>query len=130
MVIDASALLAVLFLEPEANRIARAIDADPRRLACAFTVLEAGIVVEARKGEAGGRELDLLIHRIGLESVPLTESHAEIARDAWRKFGKGRHPSNLNIGDCCSYALARISGEPLLFKGDNFTGTGVKAVAF
>jgi ribonuclease VapC len=125
MVLDTSALLAVLFREPEAEPIARAIASDPRRLASAFTVLETGIVVEARKGEVGGRELDLLLHQIGLECVPLTESHAEVARDAWRKFGRGRHPANLNIGDCCAYALARVSGESLLFRGDDFAKTDV-----
>jgi ribonuclease VapC len=125
MVIDTSALLAVLFNEPEAEAIARAISSDPRRLSCAFTVLETGIVVEARKGESGGRELDLLLHRIGLECVPLTASHGEVARDAWRRYGRGNHPANLNIGDCCAYALARVSGEPLLFKGHDFAQTDV-----
>ena len=130
MVVDTSALLAVLFGEPEANRISRAIASDPRRLATAFSVLEAAIVVEARKGEPGGRELDLLLHRIDLESVPLTASHVEVARDAWRKFGRGNHPANLNIGDRCAYALARVSGEPLLFKGDDFARTDVARVEY
>ena len=130
MVVDTSALLAVLFQEAEASRIARAMVSDPRRLACAFTVLETAIVVEARKGEAGGRELDLLLHRIGLESVPLTASHVEVARDAWRKFGRGVHPANLNIGDCCAYALARVSGEPMLFKGNDFGKTDVSRVEY
>ena len=102
MVVDGSALLALLFGEPEAERIARSLASDPRRLATAFTVLEAAIVVEARKGESGGRELDLLLHRMALESVPLTASHVEVARDAWRRFGGGKHPANLNIGDCCA----------------------------
>jgi ribonuclease VapC len=130
MVIDSSALLAVLFNEPEAERIARSIASDPRRLASAFTMFETAIVAEARKGEPGGRELDLLVHKIGLESIPLTGSHAEVARDAWRRFGKGKHPANLNIGDCCSYALSRIAGEPLLFKGDDFARTDVSAVKY
>jgi ribonuclease VapC len=130
MVVDTSALLAVLFGEPEADRIARAIASDPRRLATAFSVLEAAIVVEARKGEPGGRELDLLLHRIDLESVPLTASHVEIARDAWRRFGRGNHPANLNIGDCCAYALARVSGEPILFKGDDFAKTDIARVEY
>jgi len=125
MVIDTSALLAVLFNEPDAGLIARAIAADPRRLACSFTILETAVVAEARKGESGGRELDLLLHRIGLESVPLTASHVDIARDAWRRFGKGRHAASLNIGDCCTYALARVSGEPLLCKGQDFPQTDV-----
>jgi ribonuclease VapC len=130
MVVDTSALLAVLFGEPEADRISRAVASDPRRLATAFSVLEAAIVVEARKGESGGRELDLLLHRIDLESVPLTASHVEVARDAWRKFGRGNHPANLNIGDCCAYALARVSGEPILFKGDDFARTDVARVEY
>jgi len=130
MVVDTSALLAVLFQEPEADRIARSIASDPRRLASAFTVLETSIVVEARKGEPGGRELDLLLHRIDLESVPLTASHVEVARDAWRRFGRGKHPANLNIGDCCAYALARVSGEPMLFKGDDFRKTDVARVEY
>jgi ribonuclease VapC len=130
MVIDTSALLAVLFNEPEAEAIARALSSDPRRLASAFTVLQTGIVVEARKGEVGGRELDLLLHRIGLECVPLTASHAEVARDAWRRFGRGRHSANLSIGDCCAYALARISGEPLLFKGEDFARTDVPRAVY
>ena len=130
MVIDSSALLAVLFQEPEAVALANAIASDPRRLACAFSVLETGIVVEARKGEPGGRELDLLLHRIDLEAIPLTASLVEVARDAWRKFGRGRHTANLNIGDCCAYALARVSGEPLLFKGKDFTKTDVAVAPY
>jgi ribonuclease VapC len=130
MVLDTSALLVVLFREPDAEAIAAAIAKDPRRLASAFTILEAGIVVEARKGEPGGRELDLLLHRIGLECVPLTASLAEVARDAWRRFGRGRHPANLNIGDCCAYALARVSGEALLFTGDDFARTDVLRAAW
>jgi ribonuclease VapC len=130
MVVDTSALLAVLFGEPEADGIARSIALDSRRLASAFTVLETAIVVEARKGEPGGRELDLLLHRIGLESVPLTASIVEVARDAWRRFGKGNHPAHLNIGDCCAYALAKVSGEPLLFKGDDFSVTDVARVEY
>ena len=130
MVVDTSALLAVLFGEPEADRIARSIASDPRRRASALTVLETAIVVEARKGEPGGRELDLLLHRIDLENVPLTASHVEVARDAWRRFGRGKHPANLNIGDCCAYALARVSGEPMLFKGDDFGKTDVARVEY
>jgi ribonuclease VapC len=130
MTIDTSALLAVLLGEPEADRIARSISSDPRRLASAFTVLETALVVEARKGEQGGRELDLLIHRIDLESVPMSASHVDVARDAWRRFGRGKHPANLNIGDCCAYALSRISGEPLLFKGEDFAMTDIARVEY
>ena len=93
----------------------------------AFSVLETGIVVEARKGEAGGRELDLLIHRVQIEIVAMNADQTELARAAWRKYGKGNHPAGLNIGDCCAYALAKYSGEPLLFRGNDFSQTDIQA---
>lgn len=128
MVIDSSALLAVLLAEPEAEVVARAIARDPRRLLSAFSALETSIVIEARKGPDGAREFDLLVYKAGLDVVPLDAAQAEIARGAWRKYGKGRHPAGLNVGDCCSYALARFTGEPLLFKGRDFPLTDVQAV--
>jgi ribonuclease VapC len=128
MVIDTSALIAILLGEPEAKPFALAIAGDPQRLISAFTALESGIVIEAKKGESGGRELDLLIHQAKIEIVSVTAEQFEIARSAWRKYGKGRHPAGLNIGDCCSYALAKCSGEPLLFKGNDFNQTDIEAV--
>jgi ribonuclease VapC len=128
MVIDTSALLAVLLNEAEAEDTAKAIAADPRRLVSAFTALETSVVIEARKGETGGREFDLLVHKAGLDVVPMDSGQAELARSAWRKYGKGRHPAGLNIGDCCSYALARYTGEPLLFKGEDFAKTDARRV--
>lgn len=125
MVIDSSAVLAVLFQEPEAELFASAISDDPMRLMSTVSLLEAAIVMEARKGPAGGRELDLLLHKARIEIVSFNSEQAEIARDAWLRFGKGRHSAALNIGDCCSYALSRSSGEPLLFKGTDFTRTDV-----
>ena len=130
MVIDSSALLALLLAEPEAERIARAIASEPRRLVCAFSSLETAIVIEARKGELAGRELDLLLHRIRADVVVMESAQVEIARSAWRRFGKGRHPAGLNIGDCCSYALSKFSGEMLLFKGEDFRHTDVAAVVY
>ena len=127
MVIDTSALVAILFGEPEALSFARAVADEPRKLISAFNVLETGIVVEARKGEAGGREFDLLMHRAQIEIVGMNADQAEIARTAWRKYGKGNHPAGLNIGDCCAYALAKYSGEPLLFKGNDFSQTDVQS---
>jgi ribonuclease VapC len=127
MVIDTSALLAILFGEPEALSFTRTIVDESRKLISAFNALESGIVVEARKGEAGGRELDLLMHRARIEIVATNADQAELARTAWRKFGKGNHPAGLNIGDCCAYALAKYSGEPLLFKGNDFTQTDIMA---
>jgi len=127
MVIDTSALIAILFGEPEALSFTKAVADESRKLISAFNALETGIVVEARKGEAGGRELDLLLHRAQIEIVAMTADQAELARTAWRKYGKGNHPAGLNIGDCCAYALAKYSGEPLLFKGNDFSQTDIRS---
>ena len=129
MVIDTSALVAILLGEPDAGVFAKAIAADPKRLISAFTALEASIVIEAKKGESGGRELDLLIHRAQIEIVALNADQLDLARSAWREYGKGRHPAGLNIGDCCSYALAKHAQEPLLFKGDDFARTDIPVVS-
>ena len=127
MVIDTSALVAILLGEPEALAFAEAMAADPKRLVSVFSLLETGIVIEAKKGDMGGRELDLLIHRANIEVVAMDPGQADLARSAWRSFGKGRHPAGLNIGDCCAYALSKYSGEPLLFKGDDFSRTDISA---
>ena len=127
MVVDTSALIAILFGEPEALCFTRSIADTSRRLINAFNALETGIVVEALKGEAGGREFDLLIHRAQIEIVAMNADQTELARTAWRKYGKGNHPAGLNIGDCCAYALAKYSGEPLLFKGNDFSQTDIQA---
>jgi ribonuclease VapC len=95
-----------------------------------FNWLETAIVIEAKKGEAGGRELDLLLHRSQMEIVAMNTDQSEIARVAWRVFGRGNHPAGLNIGDCCAYALAKYSGEPLLFKGNDFLQTDINSVSF
>lgn len=126
MVIDTSALIAILFGEPEALSFTRVLADETLKLISSFNALEAGIVVEARKGEAGGREFDLLMHRAQIELVAMNADQAELARAAWRKYGKGNHPAGLNIGDCCAYALAKYSGEPLLFKGDDFSQTDIQ----
>ena len=130
MVIDTSAIIAILTAEPETKRLAHAIATDSKRIMSGSNLLEAEIVVETRKGESGGRELDLLLHRIKIEIIPLTSELTQIALEAWRKFGKGRHPAKLNIGDCCAYALAKYSGEPLLFKGNDFRQTDITAVEY
>jgi ribonuclease VapC len=129
MVIDTSAVMAILLGEPEAERIIDAVTRDARRLISAFTILECSVVIEARKGPAGPRELDLLLHEGGVELVAMDAEQVAIARRAYHQFGKGRHPAKLNLGDCCSYALSIQSGEPLLFKGDDFTKTDVEPVA-
>jgi ribonuclease VapC len=127
VVVDTSAVLAVLFGEEDAEGYVRALAGGGRMLMSAFSVLECGIVVEARKGESGGRELELLLARAGIETVALTPDHVALALDAWRHYGRGRHPAALNIGDCCSYALARYAGEPLLYKGTDFSRTDIQA---
>ena len=126
VVIDSSALVAILLGEEDAPRYARAIADDAKPLISAFSVLETSIVIEARKGEPGGRELDLLLARGDIESVPLLPDHVALAREAWRQYGKGRHRAALNIGDCCAYALAKYAGEPLLFKGTDFGATDIQ----
>ena len=130
MVIDSSAVIAILLGEPEAARLAHAIAAAPVRLMSSFSALECALVIEAKKGEAGGRELDLLLLRAGVEVSAFDADQQEIARDAWRRFGKGRHPAGLNIGDCCAYALAVVVHEKLLFKGTDFTQTDIPAVPY
>lgn len=130
MVIDTSAILAILEDEPDADRLIAALAAADALRVSAGSALEAGIVVEARRGEAGGRELDLLLHRLGVEIVAVTSEHVEIARDAWRRYGKGHHPAALDFGDCFAYALAAVLGEPLLFVGDDFARTDVARVTF
>lgn len=125
MVIDTSALVAILSDEPERAAFVRAIAAAPRPMASSATVLECSIVVEARRGEPAGRDLDLLLHRAQVRTMPVDEEQTLLARAAWRRYGKGRHPAALNYGDLFAYALARATGEPLLFKGDDFTRTDV-----
>jgi ribonuclease VapC len=126
MVVDTSALIAILLDEPESSVMRAAIEADPVRLVSAATLLEAAMVIETRFGEAGGRELDLLLQKAGCEIVPVDSSQADIARGAFRRYGKGRHAAGLNFGDCFSYALSMASGEPLLFKGDDFGRTDLR----
>lgn len=127
MIIDSSAVLAVLFGEADAETYEKGIAAaSPCRMSVA-NVLETSIVVESRGGEAAGHELDVFLERAGIELIPVTTEHLEVARRAWRRFGKGNHPAALNFGDCFAYALAKVENEPLLFKGNDFTRTDVEA---
>ncbi len=128
MVLDTSALLALLLDEPEAGAFRAAVEEDEARVVSAATLLETAIVIEAKKGEAGGRELDLLLHRAEIAVVPVDADHVAEARRAWRRFGRGRHAAGLNFGDVFAYALARVSGEPLLFKGNDFARTDIPRV--
>lgn len=125
MVVDTSAVIAILFAEPPADRLEDAILDAQRPALSAASLVEAGIVALGRLGDTGERELMLLLHRLRVEVVPATADHAEHALDAFRRYGKGRHPAKLNFGDCFSYALARALGEPLLFVGDDFSRTDI-----
>lgn len=128
MVLDTSALLALLLDEAEAESFRVALEDDQSRLVSAATLLEAALVIETRKGEPGGRELDLLIAKAGITIVAVDDDHVAEARRAWRRFGRGRHAAGLNYGDLFSYALSKTSGEALLFKGEDFTRTDVARV--
>jgi ribonuclease VapC len=123
MVIDTSALLAILQNEPERSAYNRAIElADTRTLSTASFV-ELSMVIESRYGPEGARDLDLFLSRANIELIPVSSDQAYVARQAFRQYGKGRHPAGLNFGDCFSYALAKSLGEPLLFKGNDFSQT-------
>ena len=128
MVIDTSAVVAILNDEPERRRFNEAIEADDVRLISAATLLESSLVLESRRGGYGGRELDLFLHRARFDVVPVDEEQVELARQAFRAYGKGRHAACLNFGDCFSYALARLRAEPLLFKGLDFARTDIGQV--
>lgn len=125
MIVDTSALLAVLFGETDAEIYARALaEADSCRMSAA-TFVETSIVVEAQTGDSGSRQWDTFFRRAAITIEPVTEEHAYVARQAWSDFGKGRGGSGLNFGDCFSYALAKVSGESLLFKGEDFRKTDI-----
>jgi ribonuclease VapC len=125
MVIDTSALAAIFFGEPERDAFLQAIISDANPLISAAIVVETGMVLEARQGDAAGREFDLFLVRANLQIISLDAEQAEFARSAWRKYGKGRHKAALNFGDCFSYALAKSTGEPLLAKGTDFALTDI-----
>jgi ribonuclease VapC len=126
MVLDTSVLLAILFDEPEAQSFEAALEDEPVLLLSVASYLEAAMVVESRYGPAGGRELDLLIHKAAIEIVSFDKEQAEWSRHGFQRYGKGRHSAGLNYGDCFVYGLAVASGEPLLFKGNDFGETDLE----
>ena len=125
MVIDTSAVIAILNLEPEANLFTNAIASDSIRLMSMGTALEVSIVVKARKEEAGIRELEFFLYKSAINLVTFDESQLKMARYAFEHYGKGRHPAGLNFGDCFAYALSKTSGQLLLFKGNDFVQTDI-----
>jgi ribonuclease VapC len=130
MVIDTSALLAILFAEPEASAFIEAITAADHRLIGGPTLVEATAIMLARKGEPGVIALDALLARLGIGVVPLSVEATEFARQAYGRYGKGvGSPAVLNYGDVMSYGVARAEGEPLLFKGGDFSETDIVSAA-
>jgi ribonuclease VapC len=128
MVVDSSAILAILLAEADRERVTNLILEAETRAISAANVLEIGIVLESRRGEAAGREFDLFLNQASIEIVPVDAEQVEIARLAWRRYGKGRHPAGLNFGDCFAYALAKVLDEPLLAKGTDFPLTDIPCV--
>lgn len=128
MIVDSSAILAILSEEPEADRLHQAIgDAPTGARMSVANALEVTLVIEGRGGPVAGIDAEHYLRKMQIELVPVTLRHLVAARYAWRQFGKGNHPAALNFGDCFAYALADVSGEPLLFKGNDFTQTDIKA---
>ena len=127
MIIDTSAILAILFEEPDAECFATAIAAASSRRISAATLLETTIVLESRSGPAAAHELDALLRRAQIELEPVTPEQAQTARQSWRTFGKGNHPAELNFGDLFAYALAKATREPILFKACDFKLTDIPA---
>jgi ribonuclease VapC len=130
MVLDTSAVMAILFAEPIADRLLSAVEADRVRSVSAATVVESALVLLGRYGEVGEPMLDRLLRSLGAEVVPVGEEHVVLARDAALRFGRGRHPAGLNFGDCFSYALAVAQSEPLLFVDDDFAKTDVEVCSW
>lgn len=127
MVIDTSALLAILLGEPEVGAFNEKIEADATRLLSAASYLEAAIIIDDRLGQEGARDFRLFLLEADIEIVPVTIEQADVAREAYHRYGRGNHPARLNFGDCFAYALAKVSNEPLLFKGDDFAKTDLVA---
>lgn len=125
MILDTSALIAILYREPEAEAFVQRIhEAETCRMSVA-TWLELVIVVERQLGPEGTRQAETFLRRAGIVVEPLTVDQGELARQGFLDFGKGRHRAGLNYGDCFAYALAKATGEPLLFKGNDFSQTDI-----
>ena len=127
MIVDTSAVLAILFHEPNAERFASAITTARSRCMSVVTLVETAIVLESRSGAAAGYELDAFLEEAEIALEPVTVEQAQAARRAWRRFGKGNHPAGLNFGDCFAYALAEVTREPLLFQGHDFELTDIES---
>ena len=127
MIVDTSALVSILFDEDGAERFDEAIVNAPHCQMSVVSYLETVMVLEGRRGNPAGDQLDAYLEMAAVELAPVTVEQAQIARMAWRRFGKGNHPAGLNFGDCFAYALAESTGAPLLFKGGDFVLTDIEA---
>ena len=128
MIVDASAVITILRAEPEAPAMARALDREDSFRISVVNYVEAAIVIDAGRDPIASRRFDDFCRETPLIIEPVTVEQALVAREAYRDFGKGRHRAGLNLGDCFAYALARVTGEPLLFKGGDFGHTDIKPV--
>jgi ribonuclease VapC len=127
VIVDSSVLLAIVFRERGFERLLRAIDESPAVGVGTPTLTETAIVLYARLGDNAKGLLERLLDELGVEEIPFGELHWREAADAFRRFGKGRHPAGLNFGDCMSYAVASLAGEPLLFTGEDFRATDIES---
>jgi ribonuclease VapC len=127
MTIDSSAVLAIVFQEPEAERFAAAIASTPVRFMSTVNWLETLMVVEERYGAESADDALLIMQSLDIQPLVFDREQMTEARAAWRRFGKGRHPAALNLGDCCAYAAALTRAEPLLYKGQDFSKTDITA---
>src|SRR6267154_6793472 len=130
MIVDTSAIIAILREEPDAEKLASTLESAEIRRISAATYVEAAIVTDSNRDPVLSRRLDSLLQQALINIEPVTVEHTRIAREAYRDFGKGRHRAGLNFGDCFAYALAKEKGEPLLFKGDDFRRTDVEVAEF
>jgi len=131
MIVDTSALIAILRDEPEARACASAIESSAIRRVSAANFVETALIIDASRDPVASRRFDDLIREAQITVEPVTEAQARIAREAYRDFGKGSgHPAKLNFGDCFAYALAKVTAEPLLFKGDDFARTDIEPARY
>jgi ribonuclease VapC len=125
VIVDTSAILAILLSEQEADEFTEYLLKEGHCRISAVSFVEASIIAESRGGDGSVRQLDALLRKVGIAIEPVTEEHALAARQAFSDYGKGRHSAGLNLGDCFSYALAKVANEPLLYKGNDFRKTDV-----
>lgn len=128
MIVDTSAIIASIYLERERKPIEDVLDAADARIIGSPTLFEASLVLSAREGPVGERLIERFVEHFELEEIPFDDQHRQAASEAFLRFGKGRHPARLNLGDCMSYAIAKVADAPLLCVGDDFARTDLALV--